>query len=153
MVTRRRRFPFPTLRAIDNDRRPADVETNRRRNDNAEVHRSQATSSRPALASPADVVRRGIRTAGDDHPRHSTRPCRCAPVVRRERISIGDVRDLAAIPLAVGALAWSGITLAPAVGGILMSVSTVVVALNAQLLRHVDLRPETRAFQPRSVAI
>ena len=29
----------------------------------------------------------------------------------------------------------------PAVGAILMSVSTIVVALNAQLLRRVDLRP------------
>jgi Cu2+-exporting ATPase len=48
--------------------------------------------------------------------------------------------NVVAIPLAAGALAWAGITLAPAVGGILMSVSTVVVALNAQLLRRVDLR-------------
>jgi cation transport ATPase len=31
---------------------------------------------------------------------------------------------------------------APAVGAILMSVSTIVVALNAQLLRRIDLRPE-----------
>jgi P-type Cu2+ transporter len=51
--------------------------------------------------------------------------------------------NVVAIPLAAGALAWAGITLAPAVGGILMSVSTVVVAANAQLLRRVDLRPET----------
>jgi Cu2+-exporting ATPase len=34
--------------------------------------------------------------------------------------------------------------LAPAVGAVLMSASTIVVALNAQLLRRVDLRP-TRA--------
>ncbi len=47
-----------------------------------------------------------------------------------------------AIPLAAGVLAWAGFTLAPAVGAILMSLSTVVVALNAQLLRRVDLRPE-----------
>ncbi len=46
-----------------------------------------------------------------------------------------------AIPLAAGALAWAGVTLAPAVGAILMSVSTIVVALNAQLLRGLDLRP------------
>src|SRR5207302_2837573 len=51
--------------------------------------------------------------------------------------------NVVAIPLAAGALAWAGITLAPAVGGILMSVSTVVVALNAQVLRRLDLRPET----------
>jgi len=47
-----------------------------------------------------------------------------------------------AIPLAAGVLAWGGFTLAPAVGAILMSLSTVVVALNAQLLRRLDLRPE-----------
>ena len=35
--------------------------------------------------------------------------------------------------------------LAPAVGAILMSVSTIVVALNAQLLRRVDLRPQAHA--------
>jgi len=45
-----------------------------------------------------------------------------------------------AIPIAAGALAWAGITLSPAVGAILMSVSTIVVAANAQLLRRVDLR-------------
>jgi P-type Cu2+ transporter len=46
-----------------------------------------------------------------------------------------------AIPLAAGILAPIGIVLAPAVGAILMSVSTIVVALNAQLLRRLDLRP------------
>ncbi len=44
-----------------------------------------------------------------------------------------------AIPLAAGVLAWAGITLAPAVGAVLMSLSTIVVALNAQLLRRLDL--------------
>ena len=49
--------------------------------------------------------------------------------------------NVVAIPLAAGALAWAGVTLAPAVGAVLMSVSTIVVALNAQLLRRLDLRP------------
>ena len=40
-----------------------------------------------------------------------------------------------AIPLAAGILAPIGITLSPAVGAILMSVSTVIVAINAILLR------------------
>ena len=44
-----------------------------------------------------------------------------------------------AIPLAAGALAWAGVNLAPAVGAVLMSLSTIVVALNAQLLRRVRL--------------
>jgi Cu2+-exporting ATPase len=46
------------------------------------------------------------------------------------------------VPLAAGALAWAGVTLAPAVGAVLMSLSTIVVALNAQLLRRVDLRTD-----------
>lgn len=44
-----------------------------------------------------------------------------------------------AIPLAAGVLYGVGIILAPAVGAVLMSVSTVVVAINAQLLRKTDL--------------
>jgi Cu2+-exporting ATPase len=51
--------------------------------------------------------------------------------------------NVVAIPLAAGALAWAGFTLPPAVGAVLMSVSTIVVALNAQLLRRLDLRPTT----------
>jgi P-type Cu2+ transporter len=47
--------------------------------------------------------------------------------------------NVVAIPVAAGALAWAGITLAPAVGAILMSLSTIVVALNAQLLRGLRL--------------
>jgi Cu2+-exporting ATPase len=44
-------------------------------------------------------------------------------------------------PVAAGVLAWAGVTLAPAVGALLMSLSTIVVAVNAQLLRRVELRP------------
>jgi len=47
--------------------------------------------------------------------------------------------NVAAIPLAAGVLAWAGFVLPMAVGAILMSASTVVVALNAQLLRRIDL--------------
>jgi Cu2+-exporting ATPase len=50
--------------------------------------------------------------------------------------------NIVAIPLAAGALAWAGIDMPPTVAAILMSVSTIVVALNAQLLRRVDLRPD-----------
>jgi P-type Cu2+ transporter len=50
--------------------------------------------------------------------------------------------NVLAIPLAAGVLAWAGFTLAPAVGAVLMSVSTIVVALNAQLLRRVRLGRE-----------
>jgi Cu2+-exporting ATPase len=50
--------------------------------------------------------------------------------------------NVIAIPLAAGVLAWAGLTLSPAIGAVLMSVSTIVVALNAQLLRRVQLTPE-----------
>ncbi|HWJ63724.1 MAG TPA: heavy metal translocating P-type ATPase [Acidimicrobiales bacterium] len=53
--------------------------------------------------------------------------------------------NIIAIPLAAGALQWVGISMPPAMGAVLMSVSTIVVAFNAQLLRRVDLRtPEAR---------
>ncbi|OQA58554.1 MAG: Copper-exporting P-type ATPase B [Candidatus Atribacteria bacterium ADurb.Bin276] len=47
--------------------------------------------------------------------------------------------NIIALPLAAGALAWAGIILAPAVGAVLMSASTVMVSINAQLLRRVQL--------------
>jgi Cu2+-exporting ATPase len=47
--------------------------------------------------------------------------------------------NVVAIPLAAGVLFSFGIVLAPALGAVLMSASTVVVALNAQLLRRVNL--------------
>jgi Cu2+-exporting ATPase len=49
--------------------------------------------------------------------------------------------NVLAIPLAAGVLAPVGFVLSPAVGAILMSASTIVVALNAQLLRRLDLDP------------
>ena len=56
--------------------------------------------------------------------------------------------NIVAIPLAAGAFAWAGITLSPAIGAVLMSLSTIVVALNAQLLRRVDIKP--RDLEPTS---
>ena len=53
--------------------------------------------------------------------------------------------NIAAIPLAAGVLAPIGIVLPPAIGAALMSLSTIVVAANAQLLRRLDLQPETYA--------
>ena len=47
--------------------------------------------------------------------------------------------NIVALPLAAGVLAPWGILLSPAVGALLMSLSTVIVALNAQLLRGVEL--------------
>ena len=47
--------------------------------------------------------------------------------------------NIVAIPLAAGVLARRGIVLSPAVGAVLMSLSTVIVAINAQLLRRARL--------------
>ncbi|MEN3614733.1 HAD-IC family P-type ATPase [Plantactinospora sp. ZYX-F-223] len=52
--------------------------------------------------------------------------------------------NVVALPLAAGVLAWAGIALSPAVAAVLMSGSTIVVALNAQLLRRVRLTPPAR---------
>ncbi|MGH9275133.1 MAG: heavy metal translocating P-type ATPase [Acidimicrobiales bacterium] len=58
--------------------------------------------------------------------------------------------NLISIPLAAGALAWAGISMPPAVAAILMSVSTIVVAANAQLLRRIDLRPPLLPGEPHT---
>ena len=50
--------------------------------------------------------------------------------------------NLISVPLAAGVLAPGGFVLPMSVGALLMSASTVVVALNAQTLRRLDLRPE-----------
>ncbi|HLF28465.1 MAG TPA: copper-translocating P-type ATPase [Anaerolineae bacterium] len=47
--------------------------------------------------------------------------------------------NVIALPLAAGVLAPIGIVLSPAVGALFMSLSTVIVALNAQLLRRVPV--------------
>jgi Cu2+-exporting ATPase len=81
----------------------------------------------------------------------SNDPRSVAAVVRLSRASYRKmVQNLAwaagynvvAIPIAAGALGWAGVTLSPAIGAALMSLSTIVVALNAQLLRRVRLNPE-----------
>ena len=50
--------------------------------------------------------------------------------------------NLISVPLAAGVLAPVGFVMPMSVGALLMSASTVVVALNAQLLRRLELRPE-----------
>ncbi len=60
--------------------------------------------------------------------------------------------NLISVPLAAGVLAPIGFVLPMSVGAILMSLSTIVVAVNAQLLRRLQLDPETsvRAALDRS---
>jgi Cu2+-exporting ATPase len=55
--------------------------------------------------------------------------------------------NLISVPLAAGVLAPIGFVMPMSVGALLMSASTVVVALNAQLLRRLDLRPEMAVTQ------
>ena len=43
--------------------------------------------------------------------------------------------NVVALPLGAGVLFWAGIMINPAMGAILMSLSTVAVAINAQLLK------------------
>jgi len=47
--------------------------------------------------------------------------------------------NIVALPLAAGILAPVGILLSPAVGALFMSLSTIIVAINAQLLRRISL--------------
>ncbi|PJJ56588.1 Cu2+-exporting ATPase [Mumia flava] len=62
-----------------------------------------------------------------------------------QNLAWGAGYNLIAVPLAAGVLAPVGFVLPMSVGAILMSLSTVVVALNAQLLRRLDLSPEAAA--------
>lgn len=62
--------------------------------------------------------------------------------------------NLLSVPLAAGVLAPIGFVLPMSVGALLMSASTVVVAVNAQLLRRLDLSPQasTRAARERGTS-
>ena len=55
-----------------------------------------------------------------------------------------------AIPLAAGVLAPIGFVLPPAIGALLMSLSTIIVATNAQLMRRVNLRPDASVSSGRA---
>ncbi|MEU0547727.1 heavy metal translocating P-type ATPase [Micromonospora sp. NPDC005979] len=80
----------------------------------------------------------------------SSDPRGVGAVVRLSRASYRKMRqnlawaasyNVVALPLAAGVLAGAGVALSPAVAAVLMSASTIVVALNAQLLRRVRLGP------------
>jgi Cu2+-exporting ATPase len=47
--------------------------------------------------------------------------------------------NVVALPLAAGVLASYGVVLSPAIGALFMSLSTIIVAINAQLLRRIQL--------------
>jgi Cu2+-exporting ATPase len=83
----------------------------------------------------------GVVLAGND-PRSVTGVIRLSKASyrkMRQNLAWAAGYNIVAIPLAAGALSWAGINLAPAIGAVMMSLSTIVVALNAQLLRRVEL--------------
>jgi len=76
-----------------------------------------------------------------DDPRDTLRTVRLAQATHRkmlQNLAWATGYNVIAIPLAAGVLAWAGIVLSPAVGALVMSASTVIVAINARLLRLDD---------------
>ena len=61
--------------------------------------------------------------------------------------------NLIAIPIAAGVFSFIGLNLPPAAAAVAMSASTIIVAVNAQLLRRLDLRPEPVADLPQPATI
>jgi len=57
--------------------------------------------------------------------------------------------NIIAIPLAAGVFAGYGLVISPALGAVVMSLSTIIVALNAQTLRKYE--PKNEAFKPAPV--
>ncbi|MFV2195085.1 heavy metal translocating P-type ATPase [Nocardiopsis sp. LOL_012] len=93
------------------------------------------------------IASAGVVLAGDD-------PRAVLSVLRLSRAAYRKMKqnlwwaagyNLVAVPLAAGVLAPVGFVLPMAVGAAAMSLSTVVVALNAQTLRGLDLSPEAAA--------
>ena len=91
------------------------------------------------------IASAGVILAGDD-------PRSVVSVIELSRASYRKMQqnlwwaagyNLISVPLAAGVLAPVGFVMPMSLGALLMSVSTVVVALNAQLLRRLDLRPGT----------
>ncbi len=60
--------------------------------------------------------------------------------------------NLVAIPIAAGAFEFAGIVMPPAAAAVAMSLSTIIVAANAQLLRRLDLRPVDLPDGPAAAA-
>jgi Cu2+-exporting ATPase len=96
-----------------------------------------------AIGAGTDVARAsaGIVLVRDD-------PRDVAAIIRLSRASYRKMRqnlgwavgyNAIALPLAAGVLAPVGFVLPPAIGALLMSLSTIIVALNAQTLRRLDL--------------
>lgn len=84
----------------------------------------------------------GIVLAGHDpRARRSWWTCPAPATHKMWEISSGPPTTTSCPCLAAGVLALVGVVLSSAAGAVLMSMSTIVVALNAQLLRRVKLNP------------
>ncbi|GAB6859641.1 heavy metal translocating P-type ATPase [Microbacterium xylanilyticum] len=99
------------------------------------------------------IASAGVILAGDD-PRSVLSVIelsRAAYLKMKQNLWWAAGYNLLSVPLAAGVLAPIGFVLPMSVGAILMSLSTIVVAVNAQLLRRLDLRPDvtTRAILQR----
>jgi P-type Cu2+ transporter len=84
----------------------------------------------------------GVVLAGDD-PRGvvSIRRLSAASYRKmRQNLAWAAGYNVVAIPLAAGAFAWAGFVLPPAAGALAMSLSTIIVAANAMLLRRLAPR-------------
>jgi Cu2+-exporting ATPase len=96
-----------------------------------------------AIGSGTDVaIESGDIVLVDDDPRDVVRLVRLSKASYRkmqENLVWATGYNVVALPLAAGVLAPLGILLSPAVGAVLMSLSTVIVAINARRLRGVDL--------------
>lgn len=78
----------------------------------------------------------------DDDPSDVARALKLARATRRkmvQNLAWATGYNIVALPLAAGVGVSAGILLSPAVGGLFMSASTVIVAINAMLLRGSDL--------------
>lgn len=78
----------------------------------------------------------------DDNPADVTRALNLSKATHRKMVQNlvwATGYNALAIPLAAGVGVGAGILLSPAIGAILMSLSTVIVAINAMLLRRTDL--------------
>ncbi len=78
----------------------------------------------------------------DDDPADMVRALRLSRATHKkmvQNLAWATGYNAIAIPLAAGVAVWAGILLNPAVGALLMSLSTVIVAVNAMLLRRIDL--------------
>lgn len=99
------------------------------------------------------IASAGVILASDD-------PRSVLSVIELSRAAYGKMKqnlwwaagyNMIAVPLAAGVLAPIGFVLPMSVGAMLMSLSTIVVALNAQLLRRLDLNPATLARGEKSL--